>query len=120
MQCGVDMLCVCARTCAYLCICVCVCVCVCVCGWLVGDIVCDEPDHEVMQSCCAGEDCDLSLPDVTKDSAKLGAESCVQQPAGQHTLLQVVRAGCAVVTFVFLWCNRACEAHRMQKALKQV
>ncbi|KAA6429241.1 MAG: vacuolar sorting 23A [Trebouxia sp. A1-2] len=66
-----------------------------------------------------GEDCDLSLPDVTKDSAKLGAESCVQQPAGQHTLLQVVRAGCAVVTFVFLWCNRACEAHRMQKALKQ-
>ncbi len=86
---------------------------------LCGSIVCNEPNHEMMHSCCAGKDCDLPIPDATKDSAKLGAESSVQQPAGQHTLL-VVRAGCAVVTLVFLWCSRACEAHRMQKVHKQV
>ena len=52
----------------------------------------------------------------------IAVEPSVQQPAGQHALLlnQVVGAGCAVVTLVFLWCNRACQAHRLQKALKQV
>jgi len=72
-----------------------------------------------MQSSCAGKDCDFPMPDVTKDSAETGAKSFAQQPAGD-ALLQVVRAGCADVTLVFLWCNRACEAHRMQKVLKQV
>ncbi len=81
--------------------------------------MCNEPNQEMMQSCCAGKDCDFPMPDVTKDFAKPGAKSFTQQPAG-HALLQIVRAGCAVVTLVFLWCNRACEAHRMQKVLKQV
>ena len=74
----------------------------------------------MMQSCCAGKDYGLSMPDVSQDSAEPSAESSVQQTAGQHACLQVVRAGCAVVTLVFLWCNRACEAHRMQNSLKQV
>ena len=78
--------------------------------------MCNEPNQEMMQSCCAGKDCDLPMPNVTKDSAKPGAKPFAQQPVG-HALLQVVRA---VVTLVFLWCNRACEAHRMQKVLKQV
>ncbi len=73
-----------------------------------------------MKSCDAGKDYGLPMPDESKDSAESGAESSVQQTPGQHACLQVVRAGCAVVTLVFLWCNRACEAHRMQKVLKQV
>jgi len=82
--------------------------------------VCNELDDATMKSCDAGRDYGLPMPDESKASAEPGAASSVQQTAGQHARLQVVRAGCAVVTLVFLWCNRACEAHRMQTVLKQV
>jgi len=98
---------------------VCVCVCVCVCVYVCG-IVCNELDDATMMSCDAGKEYGPPTPDESKDSAEPGAESSVQQTAGQHARLQVVRAGYAAVTLVFLWCNRACEAHRLQKVLKQV